>query len=338
MNTSQRELQGPDRQRGVTLIELMVGLTLGLIIATALLLLFANASSAGLNLQRSAVQIDNGRYAAELFRDDLRLAGFYGEIATLAAVASDPDPCSTAPTGFSATPLTLPAAVHGYAGTQNLSCLSNRKPGTAAIAVRRLDINTSLPLAISPTSQLYVQNSFCTSDPPATPLIAATAASAASFTLMNRACSVPNTVRAYVSRIYFVATCNQCAGGGDGMPTLKRLDLLDGQLVETPLVEGIEDLRFEYGFDIDGNGTTDTYLTQLGATGPTADWSNVMTVKVYFVSRSLDKASGSSGLATAQTFDFGNAGTLTTAADGYVRQAYGNTIRLINPSSVREAP
>ena len=44
-------------QRGLTLIELMVGLALGLVVTAALLLLFANASSNGQNLARSSLQI-----------------------------------------------------------------------------------------------------------------------------------------------------------------------------------------------------------------------------------------------------------------------------------------
>ena len=97
-------------------------------------------------------------------------------------------------------------------------------------------------------------------------------------------------------------------------------------------------MRFEYGFDVDGNGTPDSYLTQPTALGPTADWANVMTVKLHFVSRSLDKATGSQALASAQSFDFGGAGVHNVAHDGYVRRAHGNTIRLINPSGLRELP
>ena len=37
----------------------------------------------------------------------------------------------------------------------------------------------------------------------------------------------------------------------------RTLDLVANQLVETPLVDGIETLRLEYGFDTDGNGTAD---------------------------------------------------------------------------------
>ncbi len=63
-------------------------------------------------------------------------------------------------------------------------------------------------------------------------------------------------------------------------------------------------MRLEYGFDIDGDGSPDTYRTTLGALGPTSAWSNVVSLKLHFVTRSLDKAVGSN-LATAQEFDLG---------------------------------
>jgi len=323
-------------QRGFSLVELMVGLTLGLIMTSALLVMFANASTGGQNLRRSGVQLDNGRYASELLRDDIRLAGFYGEIGTAVAVSGDPDPCSTNPVAFTAVPPTVPTPVHGYTGGQLLACLANRQPDTAAIAIRRLDIDAVVPTALPPGSQYYVQYSFCESDTLAPSLHYDR--TPANFTLKDRACAAPNRVRAFVSRVYFIASCNRCTNGGDGVPTLKRIELLDGQLVETALVEGIEDMRFEYGFDVDGNGTPDSYLTEPTALGPTADWANVMAVKLHFVSRSLDKATGSQALAGAQSFDFGGAGVHDFANDGYVRQAHGNTIRLINPSGTREVP
>jgi type IV pilus assembly protein PilW len=206
------------QQRGFSLVELMVGLTLGLIMTSALLVIFANASTNGQNLQRSSVQLDNGRHAAELLRDDIRLAGFYGEIGALVAVSGDPDPCSTAPVAFTSVPPTLPAAVHGYTGAQLLGCLAHRRPGTAAIAIRRLDIDAVLPGTLPAGSQYYVQYSFCESDTLAPTLLYSR--TPADFNLQNRSCTAPNQVRAFVSRVYFVASCNRCTGEGDGMPTL----------------------------------------------------------------------------------------------------------------------
>jgi type IV pilus assembly protein PilW len=183
-------------------------------------------------------------------------------------------------------------------------------------------------------TQFYVQYSFCTTDVFSPRLVFSAAQT--DFTLRNRQCNGVNNVRSYVSRIYYVATCNNCGAGGDTTPTLKRVDLVGNALVTTPLAEGIETLRFEYGFDVDGDGAPDSYLTGLGATGPTSAWSNVVSLKAHFITRSLDKVIADN-IASAQTFQLGGIGTVTTPNDGYMRKAYTSAIRLINPSGARES-
>jgi len=322
-------------QRGVTLVELMVGLTLGLVITASMLMLFANASAHSQDVARAGMQIENGRYVAELLREDVRLAGFYGETSVAGALYTQPDPCSVAPIGWGGTPLTLPTSVQGYRPVDVLPCLDHRKAGTDAIAVRRVGITAIDPGTIlAGNTQYYVQYSFCVLDVATPRLIFSN--DRAALTLRNRACTGVNVARPYVSRIYYVSDCNDCAGAGDGVPTLKRVDLVGTQLTTTALAEGIDALRVEYGFDVDGDGSPDTYLTTLGALGPTAAWSNVVSLKVHFVTRSLDKAVGAN-LATAQEFDLGGTAVIATAADGYTRRAYSSAIRLINPSAAREA-
>lgn len=322
-------------QRGFTLVEMMVGLTLGLVITASMLLLFANASVRGQDISRAGIQIENGRYVAEMLREDLRLAGFYGETSVASAIYTQPDPCSTAPGGWSGTPLTLPAAVQGYTPADVLACLDHRKAGTDALAVRRVGITAIDPTTlVGGNGQYYVQYSYCVGDVSTPRLIFSN--DRAAFTLRNRACAAPNVVRPFVSRIYYVSDCNVCTGAGDGVPTLKRTELVGNQLTTTALAEGIEALRVEYGFDVDGDGSPDTYLATLGAIGPSASWSNVVSLKVHFITRSLDKAAGSN-LATAQQFNLGSTAVIATVADGYTRRAYSSAIRLINPSSVRES-
>lgn len=322
------------RQAGFTLVELMVGLTLGLIVTTALLLLFANASANGRDIARVGMQIENGRYVAELLREDLRLAGFFGETSVAGALYLLPDPCSTVPTGWGGAPLTFPAPVEGYAAADVLGCLDHRKAGTDALAVRRLSVETIDPATLAGgNTDYYVQYSYCVSDIASPRLVFGTDRNA--FTLHDRACAVHNNVRRYISRVYYIADCNRCGIGGDSIPTLKRLDLTGNTLTTTALAEGVESLRFEYGFDVDGHGTPDAYRPGLAASGPSADWSNVVAVKAHFITRSLEKASAGA-LATAQHFNLGDTASIDTPADGYSRRAYSNAIRIVNPSAVRE--
>jgi type IV pilus assembly protein PilW len=331
------------RQAGVSLVEIMVALAVGMIITAAMLLLFANASSQGQNIQRASSHIENGRYATEYLREDLSLAGFFGELAApgrhpdpALSYYVSPDPCDTTPGGFwtLATAYVFPTPVRGYAATDALGCLSNRRAGTDALAIRRVEVvNVAAASLAATNTQPHLQASFCRTDPATTPLVFDTAK--ASFTLNALDCVTRNVVRAYVSRVYFIASCLRCGTGGDSIPTLKRIDLVGAELVETPLVEGVESLRLEYGFDTNADGNADTYLTAPTVAGETSHWENVMALRLHLIVRSTAQASGS-GLATAQTFDLGGAGTVTSAADGFVRHAYTSTVRLVNPSGARE--
>jgi type IV pilus assembly protein PilW len=73
-------LQTIGGEAGFTLVEIMVGLVLSLIIMFALSVLFVNNSRTRTQIDDSTQQIENGRYALDVLRDDLHLAGFYGEI------------------------------------------------------------------------------------------------------------------------------------------------------------------------------------------------------------------------------------------------------------------
>lgn len=339
MRTTAPRLHTPRRQRGFTLVELMVGLALGLLVTAGMLVVLANASTNGQNLNRVSVQVETGRYVSELLTEDLRLAGFYGEVPLSTATYAVPDPCSTDPNPagspiWTSAPFKLPTPVRGYGTGDVLGCLGSRKAGTDALAMRRVAAETTEVNTLAPANtQHYVQYSYCETDPVATKVVFGSAK--ASFTLRNRGCTAANPLRAYVSRVYYVANCNRCAGNGDGIPTLKRADLIDGAIVEVPVAEGVERLRFEYGFDADNDGSADTYQTAEQAAAAGQSWENAVAVKAHFITRSLLRAEGS-GLATAQSFELGSTGAVDFAADGYTRRAYTTVIRLVNPSSARE--
>ena len=54
------------RSRGITIIELMVGIAAGMLIVAAMSLLFANNSRGRAETERASQKIENGRYAMEL--------------------------------------------------------------------------------------------------------------------------------------------------------------------------------------------------------------------------------------------------------------------------------
>jgi type IV pilus assembly protein PilW len=321
------------RQAGLTLIELMIALTLSLLISVALGTLVVNMSRANTELDRSSRQIENGRYAIDLLAEDIRVAGYYGDLRVSAAVYTEPNPCNVALSGFgwAAVPITVPVPIEGRTGTGDVpACVVDHVANTDILVLRRLN-TAPIAAAAATAANAYVQTSHCALDPYSPPLILSD--NPADLTLMTRACSAPNVVRRYLNRIYFVAPCSDC--GRDTIPTLKRLEPVGGAMQETALAEGIQEIQYEYGFDLDGNGTPDDFRTARdGVAGSlTNNWTNVMAVRIWLMSRSTEITRG---YTDTKVYSLGPHGSRGPFNDGFKRRVYTTLVRLNNPAGLRE--
>ncbi|MES2979932.1 MAG: PilW family protein [Pseudomonadota bacterium] len=332
-------------QGGFSLIEFMVALAVGLLLVAGLATLFANSSYSGRELEKSLRQIESGQYALDLMGENISMAGYYGDLSTATLARSNPSPCATAVTalGWDSATLTVPSAVQGLTSTEAAAlfaatptCLPSYKTGTAALVTRHLE-TASATAGTSTNGAAYVQTSRCATDPVATPFIIATAST--SFTLKGLSCtSTVMPVQRYVSRLYYVASCNEC--GVDTIPTLKRMELVSGALVTSPLVEGIDDAAFEFAFDTNSDGLPDAFATT--ASGASNTWANVVGVRMHVLARSAEASADVvndavvSGTAVYnKTYALGLAGTRGPFGDGYKRRAYSMTARLNNVAGPR---
>src|SRR5581483_7182506 len=66
--------------RGFSLIELMVALVIAGLLLLGMSAYFVSSSRTFSETERTSRQIENGRYAASLLREEIRHAGFYGEV------------------------------------------------------------------------------------------------------------------------------------------------------------------------------------------------------------------------------------------------------------------
>lgn len=326
-------------QCGFTLVELMVGLAIGLVLIASLALMFANTSHSRGELDKSIRQIENGRYAIELLQDDLEHAGFYGELSTSSLGYAVPDACATAlgSLGWDKTnPATpkAPVPIMGLsaAAAAALTCLPNHRAGTPAIALHRLGTDAVAPSAITTTDTAYVQSSRCASDPAASPFVMS--AASADFTLQTFKCDTKNIVRPYVSRIYYLADCNECSL--DTVPTLKMAELRGTAMTVVPLAEGIEDIELQYGFDTTGVGAADKFAAGLSGTAGASDnlWANVVAVRLYLLSRTTERSPGFDD--GGKQYDIGRSALVGPYTDQYKRRVYTTTIRLPNVAGPRE--
>jgi type IV pilus assembly protein PilW len=335
------------QQRGFSLVELMVALAVGLMLVAGISLLFANSSTSASEFDKSLRQIENGRFAMDALVEDISVAGYFGE-AVADATGSAISPCATSvqvaadlDAMRSATPAVLPTGVQGLSAAQAaaLACLTNHKPGTPALIVRRLDSEAVPTTSITP-GLVYLQSSHNVADINATYKVGT---DASTLDLRARDGST-NAVRRYLARVYYVASCNEC--GQDTIPTLKRAELNGGVIRVSPLAEGIDQLGFDFGFDNNSDGIPDEYVglndnasplttAQTAARG----WDNVVAVRVHVISRTTET---STGVNDARTYAIGLNGTVEARMgpmnDSFKRRAYTSTARLNTIAGNREAP
>jgi type IV pilus assembly protein PilW len=333
------------RGAGFSLVELMVSMTIGLMLLATLLIVFANASSARGELERSSRQLENGRYAVELLSDDLRIAGFFGEVnvGALAAPAVLPDPCSTVPAEWAAA---MPIHVQGYDnGAGAPPCVpADIKANTDILVVRRVKtcIAGVAGCEASIPGKPYVQSTLCSNEMP--PYIVGPLGSTA-FTLKRKDCTTAAALRQYLVNVYFVSTNNRA---GQNIPTLMRLEMTGSTIAQIPMVEGIEEMNVEYGIDNDGDGQPDantsdpTNYTYAGCTTCTAvnNWSNVVTAQLHVLARSPEP---SPGYIDTKSYSLGpdaagNAIIVGPKKDGYRRHVYTAMVRIVNPAGRRDRP
>jgi type IV pilus assembly protein PilW len=333
-------------QAGLSLVELMISITLGLLVLSGVLTAFFNTSSARNEVERTSRQIENGRYAVDLISTDLRLAGFFGEFnAGLAPAppALPADACSLAATDWNTW---LPLHVMGYdvAGFTSPNCtLANFKPGSDVLVVRRArtcvagigGCQAAVP------GMPYIQASLCADEVTSHRL---GLEGATTFDLKKKDCTTVAEKRQYLTRIYFVSTDN---GDGEALPTLTRLELTGSGWIALPLVEGIEEFNIEYGMDTNGDGAPDAYAANpsdypkgaCAGSCPVTNWMNVVTARFHVLARNLDP---SPKYVDGKTYELGRDenGTLVTVTPGgpYRRHVYSALVRIPNAAGRRETP
>lgn len=360
------------RSRGFTLIELMVSLTLGLLLMAGLVSVFVHSSTANREQQRSAEQIENGRYASDVLMNDLHHAGYYGEFFKVPETAPFPDPCAVNDVGGKLTK-SLPFAVQGFnapdfstradlSGTTCGTWLPNEnlQPGSDVLIVRRAETAALAIGAVAQSQAVYVQANAMNLALQFGSGAAITSSSGADGTIavINKRDGVSAAdIRKFVVHVYFVAPCSIPAGGGaictgptdDGgrpIPTLKRLELgvaagATSMRIE-PMSEGIESLQVDYGLDTlpaVKNPITET----LGDGSPdvysddpgAADFPGVVTLRVHVLARNTEPTVG---YVDAKIYRLGLAGDLGPLNDRYKRHVYTGIVRVTNTSSRREIP
>jgi type IV pilus assembly protein PilW len=326
-------------QNGLSLVELMVSLALGLLIVAGVTTVFVNTSSSMRVIENAARQVENARYAMQLLSEDIEMAGYLSEfdVSTLDLPVALPDACSTTQADLIAA---LPLATQGYDDDDgDLSCLSDVKEDTDVLVIRRTAscVAGTTGCSAVAVNSYYFQASRCS-----TSLSELGGPVAGHFALDSDTTSADSStladLRKLYVRIYFIANNDV---SGDGIPTLKRWELGSGV---SSLVQGIENLQLEYGIDSDGDGApddSDSYTADpnsfdadgdAGTDDSIANWANVVAIKLHLLARSIN---ASAGYTDEKTYQLGTT-SVEPFDDAYRRNVYNSVAVLKNVAGRRE--
>jgi type IV pilus assembly protein PilW len=288
------------RQGGFTLIELMVGMVLGLFILIALLALLANVSRGNSELAKTNRMIENGRLAIQLMQGNISHAGFWssytpgfdditvkwadeGGAAPTDVPAAVPDPCAPDWTSaaYKANVIGVPVAAYQVSGT-----FSRTTPGTGPICssivtdpVRGTDVlvvrhaepcatgtgSDECAAVTNPSTDVYFQAQRCApSGTFSAPfyMLETAPSGTPTFTLLERNCTTRATVHKYGSTLYYVKLVN-------GVPTLMMSRVSNGtQGTAQALIENVEAFVVELGLDnVSDTGAAVDFTAAIARTG-----------------------------------------------------------------------
>lgn len=234
---------------GVSLIELMAALTIGLLLIAGALTVYMQSRNTYRTTDTAARMQETARYAFDILEPDVRLAGFWGMKKGPAAV-TDTVPATDVGancggngwlgdatkyiTGFDGDGTTA-----SWPGGASSPCApTGRNTNSDVLIVRRASGETS---ALN-VNKVQVESNRAQ----ATVFSSATAPG-------GYAAWPASEVRDMVCNVYYIGTDN-------GQPALRRWTLRGKTYTDEPIIPGVQDMQVQYGIDANGDGAAEKYV------------------------------------------------------------------------------
>ncbi len=308
------------RHAGLTLVELMVALVLGVILIGGVLQLYvANKGTYLVQDDLSRLQ-ESARFAMDMTTRDIRQAGYWG-----CYNLTPTNNLNVGGVNFNV----------GIQGTEGGGL--NGSDSLILSGASGSGITIQLPYMPTPSASLHTNNNafkqgdtVLVSDCKNGNVFQITNATPGNGTIdhnTGNAVSPGNAIQDLDKKyqgdaqIYTVQsiTYTVATDGTTGLPNLYRKD---GTNAAVPLLEGVEDMQILYGIDSDADKIPNRYVNA----GAVVDWTTVVAVRIALLVRTVNQVAAT---ATAQNY------TLLDAAaykpnDRYLRRLFVSTITLRN--------
>ena len=286
------------RQRGLSLIELMVAMSIGLFLLAGAISVLAKGRDLYRTNDAAARLQETARYAMSTIEADLRMANYWGLNSRADLVENGPaldtanppavDPTYTLPAGLTAYAGTidscgamwaikLPAYVEGSNNAYGYNCAAF---GTAVAGSDQLTVRRTSTTAIAAgglaasAGQIKVQTS------------RVQGSLFADGSLPTGFSAALSETRALVANGYYVS---QSSDQDAATPSLRRKQLAFAggapAIQDLEIVPGVEDLQVEFGLDLNNDQNADYFVTP-GAAIPAGD--AIVAVRVWLLVRAED--------------------------------------------------
>lgn len=316
------------KQKGLTLVEIMIAMLLGLFLTGGILQIFASSRMTYKVHEATSRMQETGRMALEVLARDIRGADFWGCNSDFNNVTNNLD---SGGAGF----VDYRSGVVGTEGGSDPDSLILRGGVSTGLGVEppygpqaSANIKVPDPNSLSQGDIIFISD--CTgadifqitnSNPDSGVLVHNTGAavSPGNYNASNPGC--PGTNAHCLSKVYGADASilvpqeitYEIGTGSEGEPALFRNGL--------EYLDGVEDLQLVYGEDVDGSGIANYYV----AADQVGNMERVISIRLAVVTRSYED-----NLTGGIKQSYSVLGENRTAADNRLRQVYSTTVTVRN--------
>ncbi|WP_428036007.1 PilW family protein [Amphritea sp.] len=323
------EVNSKARQMGLSLIELMIAMTVGLVMTGAVLQVYLQSSSSyQLQDELSYIQ-ENGRYALSEIVKELRMAGYSGcgggaKIANSVESSANVN-FSYGLIGYSIDSTDSNVATGAIPVSDYPASLSNAWDGTDALQIFKGDPNSAMyvtnhnpssaTIFVKPDHSIVKDTILMIADADCTQVgvFSVSGPTGLPANHMNHNTGSSGSIDNCTKKLKGNFTCASLGSAiseayKEGSRVLKVDGLLyyvrnSGNDASIPglyrdvlgggteeIVQGVEDMDIAYGLDSDGDGVANQFLSARNV--PETDWVNIVSVRVSLTMRSRNTVDG----------------------------------------------
>ncbi len=307
------------KQVGMSLIELMIALTIGVLMLVSAMGLFTNNKRIYKEHGEMSRLQETARFAMDILTNDIRMAGYAGCIDDITSLTN------AASNGGTVTHLhnfTNPiegindkVAASTWSPSASTEARDNMLTGTDAITLRYLEpipnevtfttsatmANTTaaIPVTCTPdcASAITASENMAITDCGTGNIFIATGSTANTIThgaTLNKAYTDEAQISRFITTRYYIGTASLANHTGEAIPALYRYTSVAGVGTAQELLEGVERMEILYGVDTNSDSIPDVYLPAGGSSGgnnltSSANWSNVISVRISLLVRTINQ-------------------------------------------------